>query len=226
MSLTLEPYFFGLSIALYLLVRWYLRFTLDLHVSRLVSLFFSLWLIYTAMLAKTGFLLQHTQDLPPGIAAILFPMIAFLIWVGRSKKIMPATAKFSVAVIAGFQFFRVFVEFAIYRLSEAGLIPEVMTWNGRNFEIGVALTAPIIWWLLKVGGEQNRKIAVYWNWAGVTTLLIVVVHGILTVPSRFRVDQLGSENTAVLMYPYVWIPSFFVLIAAASHIWMLRKLAK
>lgn len=222
----LEPYFFSLCLVIYLLIRWYLRVWLDLNQARLISFLFSIWLVITAMLARTGFLADHALGTPPGILAVLAPMVLFWIWIARSAKVMEATVKFSVAGIAGFQFFRVFVEFALFQLSAVELVPEVMTWKGRNFDIVIALSAPLIAWLLKTGGERNRKIAVAWNWAGLATLASVVGHGILTAPSVFRVDALGGENRAILMYPYVWIPSFFVLVAVTSHIWMLRRLAK
>lgn len=222
----LEPYFFSLCLALYLLIRWYLRVWLELNLARLISFFFSIWLVITAMLARTGFLADHALSTPPGILVILAPMVVFWIWTARSTKVMELTLKFSVAGIAGLQFFRVFVEFAIFQLAAVDLMPEVMTWNGRNFDVLIGLSAPVVAWLLKAGGERNRKIAVVWNWAGLMMLANVVGHGILTAPSMFRVDSLGGENRAILMYPYVWIPSFFVLIAVTSHIWMLRRLAK
>jgi len=223
--MNVETGFFLLCLIVFVGVRAILRQGMSPMTGRLTSLVFSLWLVVTALLAHSGFLAEAPESIPPRFAVVVVPMLAFLIWLAVSKKAMTATARVSISAVAGLQFFRVGVEIVIHQLVQAGLMPEVMTWNGRNFDIVTGIAAPAVAWVLAKDPVKNRKVALAWNWLGTLLLLNAVVHGMLTAPSPFRIESLGRPNVAVLHSPYVWIVSLCVFVAASSHVWMIRRLS-
>ena len=43
------------------------------------------------------------------------------------------------------------------------MIPQLMTFEGRNFDILSGITAPIIYWLAFRSGKTNRPLLIIWN---------------------------------------------------------------
>jgi hypothetical protein len=181
------------------------------------------WLALTAGLAEHGFFLDF-QALPPHmLLAVGLPLLALLALTisGRMALLLAALPK---AWPVGAQAFRIVVEIVLWRLAVAGVAPEIMTFTGRNVDILVGLSAPVVAYACFVKRAWPERVAVWWNLAGIVILLNVVVHALLSTPSPFRVVLTEPPTTFIGHVPYIWLPAFLVPLAWLLHLLSLRQL--
>ena len=184
-----------------------------------VSAGICLWLILTAMLAKSGVLLRFAA-LPPPMGLLIISGCALTVWLGFSSA-GTRIASLPLIWLVGFQGFRIAVEILIHCSSSLGLAPPQMTWSGLNFDIVTGVTALII---APVANHVPRAVLLAWNTAGLGLLLWVVVVAALSFPTPFQVFH--PDNTWVATFPYVWLPAVLVTAALLGHVVVFRKLLK
>ena len=134
-----------------------------------------------------------------------------------------ALASQPVAVLILFQAFRIPVEVMIYGLADRGVMNEVMTFHGRNFDIvtgGLALILGVIGF----GRPLSRGVAWAFNLIGIGLLVHVIVLAVLTLPTPFRVFTEGPANEVVMGAPFIWLPAVLVTAAMIGHIALTRRL--
>ncbi len=180
------------------------------------------WLVLTAGIASTSFLWQLDAQ-PPRLFLLVAPTLLGLAVFARSKKAGELLNALSPAWIVGFQAFRVAMEIILWQLFLAGIIPVQMTFEGRNFDILVGLTAPIVAWLL-ARKKMPRTALIVWNWVSLAILLNIVIVAVLSTPVPFRVFMNEPANTVILSFPFVWLPTVVVPIAFLGHIASLRMI--
>ena len=118
--------------------------------------------------------------------------------------------------------FRIPVELALWRLAGENLIPREMTFEGRNFDIVAGLTAiPVA--LIAGGTTPRPRLAIAWHVMGLLLLINVVSMAVLAAPGPLHVASFSPANTAVGLFPFVWLPAFLVPIAALTHIVGIRQ---
>jgi len=128
-----------------------------------------------------------------------------------------------VAVVAA-QAFRIPVEIVLWQLAVAGALPELLTFHGRNVDILVGLTAPVVAYACFVRRAWPARVARWWNWAGIVILLNVVVHAQLSAPTPWRIFETDPPTTVIADWPYIWLPAFLVPLAWLLHAVSLRQL--
>jgi len=106
---------------------------------------------------------------------------------------------------------------------ERGIMPQQMTYSGRNFDIVSGATAAIVA-VLVANGYAGRRLVAIWNLLGLALLLNIIVVAVLSVPvfAYFGPDRL---NTFVTYTPFVWLPAVMVSAALAGHLIVARALA-
>jgi hypothetical protein len=193
--------------------------------SRTVLRLTSAWLLLQGAVALSGFYL-NTQTLPPRLLLLLAPpflLIAVLFASGRGRA---WTDSLDVRWLTFLHTVRVPVEITLLLLFLYGYAPQLMTFEGRNFDIIVGLTAPLITWL----GYQRKKTGtrwiLYWNFMSVGLLINIVVHGILSVPTPFQQLAFDQPNTGLLHFPFVWLPGFIVPLVFFAHLVCIRQLIR
>jgi hypothetical protein len=179
-----------------------------------------LWILVTAVLG----LLEVFEDftVPPKIILATLPPFLVVLWLARSQFTVSILPGLSIMTVYFLQFFRVIVELELHELWKAGLLPQSMTFEGRNFDIAVGLSAPIIGWLVYKSKSIPEQFALYWNIWGVLVLTNVVVTGILSTPTPFRVFVEDYPNLAIGYFPFTWLPTLLVPIAYALHVLAIR----
>ncbi|MEO5969363.1 MAG: hypothetical protein ABIQ95_05505 [Bdellovibrionia bacterium] len=183
------------------------------------------WLIYSGYLAQSGFLAEYTA-FPPRFIFILLPMVVFLLYLTKSSVIKKVAVSCSPALFILPQVFRIPVELLLYQLYRASLVPKMLTYEGRNIDLLVALTAPIAALLIyKYPGKKDKLIKI-WNLSGILILSNVVFRGILSAPSPLRILNTEPPNLAIGIFPYVYLPAVFVLLAFSLHILSLRTIER
>jgi hypothetical protein len=122
------------------------------------------------------------------------------------------------------QAFRVAVEVCLHRLYLNGVVPIEMTYAGRNFDIVSGVTGLLLGaWLLS-GRPAPERVILAWNLLGLALLVNIVSIAVLATPVPFRQFSDGPANLLPSTFPYVWLPSFLVQVALASHLIVFRQL--
>jgi hypothetical protein len=182
------------------------------------------WLALSAVAAATG-LLANFEATPPHVAFVVLPaliavlMIAFRPATGTVLDRVPGDG------LIAFQFFRVAMEIILWQLARAGVIPASMTFEGRNYDILVGLTAPFIAWLFARRLVSPGPV-IFWNVFGIAVLANVVLIGFLSAPTRFRQFYEGPPNEMIAHFPFVWLVSFVVPLAFLGHLLSIRQLLR
>lgn len=180
----------------------------------------AIWLAAQAGAALSGWLGRFELRPPPIVIwfASMIVMTLALAWSGFGRRFAD---KLPLAALIGFQAFRLPLELVMHRAAVAGIMPNVMTFTGYNFDIVTGATAlPLA--LLAWRRPLPRRLLLLWNAIGQILLIVIAVVAFAATPvfRAFGDDQL---NVWVTQFPYVWIA---VAVAAAlfGHVVTLRKL--
>ena len=178
-------------------------------------------LIVQAVLAVSGFYLDFSLNPPRFPLAVIGSFIAIAVAFLKGKKTI---AKMSLRLITIIQVVRIPVELVLLWLYQEGKIPEIMTFEGRNFDILVGLTAPFMLWYAFKNNVVKKKLLIAWNLVSLALLISIVVHAILSIPSPFQQFGLNQPNIAIFYFPFVWLPAIVVPIALFCHFISLKQL--
>jgi len=121
---------------------------------------------------------------------------------------------------------RIPVELVLFLLFTQKAIPEVMTFEGRNFDILAGITAPIIYYLAFVKNKIGPKGLLLWNILSLGLLINIILHALLSLELPFQQFGLEQPNRAILYFPYVWLPTILVPIVFFSHCATIQRLLK
>ena len=179
------------------------------------------WMGVTWYAAARGALLDFDANPPPFallLAGILLlaARIAFTRFGRRLALGIPLWALVAV------QAFRLPLEIAMHDLYERGIMPEQMSYSGRNFDIVTGVTALLVAALV-YAGKGGRGLVAAWNLLGLALLANIVIVAILSTP-QFRYFGDEALNTFVMRTPFVWLPAVMVLAALAGHLVIFRAL--
>ncbi len=183
----------------------------------------SLWLIVQAVLARWGFF-RDFGSLPPRLALLFVPNAAMIVLIARSKRVREALGSFSAVELVALQSFRIVVEICLYRLVREGRLPELMTFTGRNFDIVVGLTAPLVATALYLAKPWAPRLALAWNGLGFAILANTAAHGMLASPTRFQAIFTRPTTASLAEFPWVWLPGFLVPLALLLHVLSILQL--
>jgi hypothetical protein len=102
------------------------------------------------------------------------------------------------------------VLFRNFILFVRGAVPQLMTFEGRSFDIFAVITTPLIAWLGYKTQSINRKIILGWNIICLLLVLNITINAVLSLPTPFQRFALEQPNIAVLYFPFNWLPAFVV----------------
>ncbi|MCG6191915.1 hypothetical protein LFX25_01490 [Leptospira sp. FAT2] len=156
-------------------------------------------------------------DLPPRLLIGVLSTLTLFLGFGFSKGAHRILTRFGSIHLCLFQVWRILPEILIVLLVREGLISDIMTIKGRNFDIWVPITAPVLF-LLVSKGILSKKWIIGWNAAAIVVLGLTVITGITSVPFPFRILFTNPPNVVVTEYPVCFLPLFMVPLAFAGHI--------
>lgn len=180
------------------------------------------WMALVSIPAAAGFFL-NTQALPPRMLLLVGPglvTIAVLFFTRRGRQFLDGLDLSQLTLL---HVVRVPVELTLFSLFMAKMIPQVMTFEGRNFDIVSGLTAPLVYWLVFRRKILGRKTLMVWNLLCLGLVLNIVGTAILAVPTPFQQIAFDQPNTGVLYFPFVWLPGIIVPLVILSHLAVLRN---
>ena len=173
----------------------------------------SFWFILQGILGIGGFF-RNAGSFPPRVfsvgvlPAILFIAVLFIFF--RRDLIERLSLK----------------TLTLLHLIRAGVVPQLMTFEGRNFDILSGITAPIIYFFAFRERGVNRTFLIVWNLVALLLLFNIVSIAALSLPSPMQKLALDQPNIAVTFFPYNWLPSVVVPIVLFAHLaslWILFK---
>jgi hypothetical protein len=175
------------------------------------------WMMFQAILAISGFYL-NTDTIPPRI--FLFgPLPAVvLIAIYFISARTTVVENLPLKLLTVIHTIRIPVELVLAWLFAAGLVPEVMTFHGSNFDIVSGITAPIIAYYAFRKDRVNTKLLVVWNIICLLLLFKIVITAVLCVPSPIQKLAFDQPNIAILYFPYIWLPTVVVPIVLFCHL--------
>lgn len=186
-----------------------------------------LWLIIQAVLTLKNIYSSNTNSLPPKILLFgILPPLLIVIALFSMKKGRQFIDSLSLTNITYLNIIRIPVEIVLFWLFLNKAIPELMTFEGRNFDIIAGITAPIIAYFGLVKGKINRQTILIWNFICLGLLVNIVVNAFFSAPSPIQKFAFEQPNIAILNFPFSWLPTFIVPIVLFGHLVSIRQLLK
>jgi hypothetical protein len=180
-----------------------------------------LWMALTWALAAGG-VLGRWDRLPPPFAVMMLVALALAAFIAFGPFGTRAARTIPVWLLVGVQGFRLPLELAMHAMYVRGIMPVQMSYSGRNFDILTGASALLVASSI-VAGLGGRRLAMWWNAAGLALLLNIMVVAIASTPT-FRMFGDDRLNVWITRTPFVWLPAVMVLSALAGHLLLFRAL--
>lgn len=185
------------------------------------------WIGLQSFFSLNNYYSSDTTIFPPkivllGILPLLFTLILLFIFPAGRRFINSLPLKYLTLI----HVVRIPVELVLYFLFVYKTVPELMTFEGRNFDILAGLTAPIIYYFGSVKEQLNRTNLITWNLVSLALLMNIVINALLSAPSPIQQFAFELPNTAILYFPFSLLPTFIVPVVLFAHLVALRQLFK
>jgi hypothetical protein len=182
------------------------------------------WLALTGLMAYRG-LFTDTSSMPPKLIFAIVPAVLFIIIFLFSKKGQEFCGQLDLRMLTLLHVVRIPVELVLYWLAAHKAVPELMSFEGRNFDILSGLTAPVIYFVCFKGSVLKRRgLLLIWNFICLALLFNIVINAILAAPFPFQQFAFDQPNIAVLYFPFIWLPAFIVMAVLFSHLVAIKRL--
>jgi hypothetical protein len=186
-----------------------------------------IWLTIQAVLALKNIYTQDTNSFPPKIMILgILPAILAIIVLFITAKGRRFIDSLPLKNLTYLNVVRVPVEIVLYWLFLNKTIPQLMTFEGRNFDIIAGITAPLIAYFGLTKPLLNLRIVLLWNFICLGLLLNIVINALLAAPSPIQQFAFTQPNIAILYFPFSWLPAFIVPVVLFTHLVSIKKMIK
>ncbi len=203
-----------------LITLWFL-FKASKNIKVIVGI--TIWMIITGILGISGFY-RNVEAFPPRFVFLIGPAILFILAVFLLQDGRKFVDGLDLKWLTLLHMVRVPVEFVLLAIFLDGLIPELMTFEGYNYDILSGITAPIIYYLFFVKGWIGKKGLLLWNIVCLLLLLNILTIAIFSAQTPFQKLAFDQPNIGVAYFPFVWLPAVIVPIVLFSHLASIRQL--
>jgi len=181
---------------------------------KLLTSLIIIWSILHSILAYYGFY-QNMQAIPPRFGLILIPTTLIIIYSLLPKQRNYILEKRNTKVSTFLHVVRLPVEIVLMQLFIHKMVPELVTFEGRNFDIIMGITAPIIGFLY-LKQWLGKKGLLIWNIIGLCLVLFILFNGILSAELPFQQFGFEQPNKAIGYFPFILLPATVVPIVVCS----------
>ncbi|MCI1265293.1 MAG: hypothetical protein LKG19_01890 [Saprospiraceae bacterium] len=183
------------------------------------------WMILQFIIGTTGFY-TITEGIPPRFLLLVLPPFIFIGVLFSTTNGRLFIDGLNLRILTMLHIVRIPVELVLYGLYVYKAVPELMTFEGRNYDIVSGLTVPIIYYLGFVKKQFNTRLLLIWNFICLGLLFNIVVHAVLSAPFPFQQLAFDQPNIAVLHAPFNGLPSCVVPLVLLSHLAAIRQLLR
>jgi hypothetical protein len=199
----------------------------DLTSKKANSIFFGLvlWLTIQAILTINNVYNSGTTSNPPKLLLFgILPTISTIILLFATQKGRQFIDSLPLINITYLNIVRIPVELVLLWLFLNKAVPQLMTFEGRNFDILAGITAPFIAYFGLTKGKLSRQIILFWNFICLGLLINIVFNALLSAPFPIQKFAYDQPNIAILNFPFTWLPTFIVPIILFGHLTSIRRL--
>ena len=191
--------------------------------SKLTLFILLLWLAFQTAIAVTGFY-TVTDTFPPRFLIMVLPPMVVIILLFSTSKGRQYIDSLDLKTLTFLHTVRIPVELVLFWLFLNKTIPQLMTFEGRNFDILSGISAPLMVYFFFIKKQAGNKILLIWNFICLGLLINIVVNAVLSAPFPFQVFAFDQPNIAVLYFPFNWLPCCVVPLVLMSHVAAIRQL--
>jgi hypothetical protein len=181
------------------------------------------WVILQTVLGLSGFYV-NTTALPPRFIFLAAPALLLIAVIFISNKGKQFIDGLSTKYLTILHIVRIPVELVLLWLFLNKTVPQLMTFEGRNFDIAAGITAPVIYYFGFIKKRLSKKIILLWNFICLALLINIVVNAVLSAPTPIQQFAFEQPNIAVLYFPYNLLPAVIVPLVLFSHLASIRQL--
>jgi hypothetical protein len=185
----------------------------------------SFWLIVQGVVAHSGFY-THIDRTPSRFILLVLPPLVLIVILFLSPGGRRYIDRLNPATLTLLHMIRIPVELVLVLLFINGTVPQLMTLEGRNFDIFSGLTAPFIFYFGFVKRKIRKKWILGWNFICLGLLLNIVVNAVLSAPLPFQRFAFSQPNIAILYFPFVWLPCCIVPLVLFAHLATIRQIRR
>ncbi|MDP1726089.1 MAG: hypothetical protein Q8M15_04855 [Bacteroidota bacterium] len=193
--------------------------------SKVFLIFIIGWLVIQSLISLSGFY-TVTDNLPPRFVLVPIPLFICILLLFFTQPGQKFLDSLNIKILTLIHVIRIPVELCLFWLFTYKTIPQLMTFEGRNFDIISGISAPFIYYFGFVKPSISRNIILLWNFICLGLLLNIVIHAALSAPFPLQQFAFDQPNIAVLYFPFVFLPGCIVPLILLSHLASIRQLLK
>jgi hypothetical protein len=182
----------------------------------------TIWLVLQTAVSLSGFY-ANTQAMPPRFLLAVAPPLLLIIGLFSTKSGQRFINSLDLNTITLLHIVRIPVELVLFWLFLNKRVPEIMTFEGQNFDIVSGITAPVIYYFF-LKERIGTGIMLMWNFLCLVLLINIVSTAILSAPFPFQQFGFDQPNVAVLYFPFIWLPCCIVPVVLFSHLVAIKRL--
>ncbi|MCA6074949.1 hypothetical protein [Fulvivirga sedimenti] len=183
---------------------------------RTTILLILVWSVLQCVLAILGFY-GDLKRMPPPLLAILLPPFILIIYGSTGKRLRRIESQHNIVRSTWVHSVRLPVEIVLFYLYSYEMVPQLMTFAGRNFDIIAGISAPFV--ALLYFRDRISDLGLFlWNVVCLGLVLFILVNGVLSTEVPFQQFAFEQPNKAVTLFPYVLLPATVVPLVIFSHV--------
>jgi len=218
------PFYISLVFGLTVLGALFIFYKAANH-SKAFLVLLSIWIIGQTIVGLLGFY-RDESTIPPRFSLLVLPPLLTIFTLFITKDGRRFIDSLSVKTLTIFHTIRIPVELVLFWLFMYKMVPDLMTFEGRNFDVLSGLSAPIVYYFGFVKKTLNLKVILLWNFICLGLLLNVVSIAVLSLPTKLQQFAFEQPNIALLEFPFVLLPSVLVPLVLFAHLVSIGRIIK
>lgn len=187
----------------------------------------TIWLVIQTILTLKNIYNTDTNTFPPRIMLFgILPTILTMLFLFATQDGRQFIDSLPLKNLTYLNVVRIPVEIVLFWLFLNKAVPELMTFEGRNFDILAGISAPFIAYFGLTKNKLSRQTILIWNLICLGLLMNIVTNALLSAPSPIQKFAFEQPNIAILHFPFSWLPTFIVPIVLFGHLTSIRQLLK
>lgn len=182
---------------------------------RLIAIIIFLAIVHS-ILSLIGFY-EDTTARPPRFILVLLPSTLLIIYGLLPKQRVWFLENRNTTLSSLLHIIRIPVEIVLFGLYTEKMIPKLMTFEGRNYDILMGITAPLIAWLV-YKNKLGKTGQLLWNGLGLILIFTIVILALLSAELPFQKFAFDQPNIGVNYFPFILLPAVIVPIVIYTHI--------
>lgn len=185
--------------------------------SKIVLFISLLWIAILSFLSLSP-RYTFSKSLLPIFPLVTIPPALFILLLFITKRGKQFIKRLDIKTVMIVHFARILVEIGLACLAVYQLVPKSLTFEGRNFDILIGLSAPAVYYFGFVKRKLNKSTILIWNIIGLVSLVNVIGNTVFTVL------VLKQPNFALGYFPFFLLPAFIVPVILLAHLASIRQI--